>query len=143
MLRTEISLLAAFFSGISIPTDRIFCLHWNIKDEFDLLIEGHSEGQLLGLAMHPRKAAFATCGGDRVLATWSLRCRSVTAKLRLPSLGFCCSYSADGGQLAVGMESGAVMIVRSEALAETVQAFIHAHSAVTCIKYFLSPIPID
>lgn len=35
-----------------------------------LLLQGHSDGEVWGLAVHPQKYQYVTCGGDYILRKW-------------------------------------------------------------------------
>jgi len=41
-----------------------------IKKKPTLLMQGHFTGSLYGLAVHPTKPLFITCGGDKTIRMW-------------------------------------------------------------------------
>lgn len=45
------------------------------QDPITVLTQGHAEGEVWGLAVHPREGAFATVGDDRSLRVWNAEVR--------------------------------------------------------------------
>jgi len=69
--------------------------------------QGHKEGELWGLAMHPSKLCCATVSDDKTLRVWDLgdQQRMTGCKiLKKPGNSVC--YSPDGKALAVGLKDG-------------------------------------
>ena len=70
--------------------------------------QGHCEGEVWGLAMHPSKATFATVGDDKTLRLWDMG--DGTSKMvnfkTLKQAARCVAFSPDGQALAVGQKDG-------------------------------------
>eukprot|EP00741_Cyanophora_paradoxa_P013197 tig00000178_g12749.t1 len=99
-------------------------------DRVSLLGQGHGpsgsfagrpadyQGELWGLAMHPKLGEYATCGEDRTLRLWSVAERRCTGVRRLPGPARACSYGLEGAHLAVALEDGSTLIVDGRALTD-------------------------
>ena len=69
------------------------------------VVAGHGIRELWGLATHPTKEEFATCGDDCTIRIWDAKNRSVIRTLRMDAPARAITYSPDGKYLAVGFGS--------------------------------------
>eukprot|EP00741_Cyanophora_paradoxa_P013198 tig00000178_g12750.t1 len=105
---------------------------YEIKGEqTTLLLQGHSasgtwqgkpadyQGELWGLATHPRKSVFVTAGEDRTLRVWSVADRRPVGVRKLKSQGRAVAYSPGGEHVAVGCLDGSFVVLEADSLAET------------------------
>jgi microtubule-associated protein-like 6 len=83
-----------------------------------LLVNGHADGELWGMATHPQKRIFATAGDDRTLRLWDMDKRAMTACIYLPQLARSVEFAPDGKTLAVGFSNGGFSIYDAASLKE-------------------------
>lgn len=90
-----------------------------IKDsqEFNILGNGHYDGELWGLTMHPSAPICATCGGDKTIRTWDLIQGNMIASTRPLAQDLrALDYSPNGKMIVCGLINGMILIVDAENL---------------------------
>ena len=90
-------LFEASVQGIAIDLQRLQRIGWS-----------HSHNFLWGLATHPNRDEFSTCGSDNTLRVWSIRSKEQIAIRSLPNTGRVLAYSPKGELMAVGLEDGTI-----------------------------------
>ena len=100
------------------------------------IMSGHSVGELWGLAMHPTKEEFCTCGDDKMLRLWSIRSHDELATKALPSISRAVSYNNLGDILAIGMIDGFIAIIDAKSADLRVcSSWKHSNGMITDIKF--------
>lgn len=83
-----------------------------------VLIRGHFDNELWGLACHPNKEKYYTCGQDKVLALWDVTQRSIEKFTTVSEAIEVIAVSNDGKHLALGSKTGVVYIYDANSLVE-------------------------
>jgi WD40 repeat protein len=91
------------------------------KRKFRTLTQGHAEGELWGLAVHPIKPMVATASDDQTLRLWDVENNLMLAAHALGGEGRSVAFSADGQEVAVGLRNGAFVVLKTKDLSEVVR----------------------
>ncbi|XP_013921925.1 PREDICTED: echinoderm microtubule-associated protein-like 6 [Thamnophis sirtalis] len=82
------------------------------RDKPMLIMQGHCEGELWALAVHPKKPLVVTGSDDRSVRLWSLADHALIARCNMEEAVRSVSFSPDGSQLALGMKDGSFIVLR-------------------------------
>eukprot|EP00825_Cyclidium_porcatum_P020328 TRINITY_DN2306_c0_g1_i1.p1 TRINITY_DN2306_c0_g1~~TRINITY_DN2306_c0_g1_i1.p1 ORF type:complete len:305 (+),score=68.37 TRINITY_DN2306_c0_g1_i1:115-1029(+) len=99
-----------------------------------VVMKGHYEGELWGLAVHPKEQQFFTVGEDNLLACWDIVNRRMLLGVKLEFPAKAIHISPNGNFLAIGCINGSIQIVDPKSLVVTF-TFKDRDNQVTCIKY--------
>ena len=99
-----------------------------------LLIQGHMEGEVWGLARHPSLPLCATASDDGSVRMWDTAKHQMTGFISLSKAARCVDFSPDGSHLAVGLKDGCFVVLSTEDLSE-VAAFHHRKQEISDVKF--------
>lgn len=98
------------------------------------ILKGHWEGELWGLAMHPKVPQYFTVGEDNLLACWDIKKKMMLLGVKLDFPAKAIHMSPNGKYLAVGCLNGSVLIVDPKSLV-VIFTFKDRDKDVSCIKF--------
>ena len=81
-----------------------------------VLVRGHSQGELWGLAHDPNTATFATVSDDSTLRIWNMDIQEMMYIKELPCGARVVSYSNNGKYVVVGLLNGKILFFNSETM---------------------------
>jgi WD40 repeat protein len=67
------------------------------------LVSGHCADELWGLAVHPIKPRYLTCGDDKTLRVWDIHTLTMVGLAKLDTMARAVAVSPDGQHVAVGL----------------------------------------
>ncbi|XP_042565417.1 echinoderm microtubule-associated protein-like 6 isoform X9 [Clupea harengus] len=82
----------------------------------NILINGHMQGEIWGLATHPSKDVFISASDDETIRIWDLVDKKLLNKVSLGHPAKCAAYSSDGEMVSVGMKNGEFIILLTNSL---------------------------
>jgi len=95
---------------------------------------GHSSGEVWGLATHPSRDEYATCGDDETLRIWSIRTNEQIHLRLLPQASRTVAYNNAGNLLSLGMVDGGMAVIDSSNL-RVVSAWTHSSQSINDVKF--------
>ncbi|XP_035687635.1 echinoderm microtubule-associated protein-like 6 isoform X3 [Branchiostoma floridae] len=90
------------------------------RDKPKLLMQGHAEGELWGLGIHPKQPLFVTGSDDHSVRLWSMSENTLLARCNMDQAVRSLAFSADGGHLAVGMKDGGFTVLKTRDFSEVI-----------------------
>ncbi|XP_067170929.1 echinoderm microtubule-associated protein-like 3 isoform X2 [Apteryx mantelli] len=96
-----------------VGTTRNALLRGSLAAGFAPIVQGHTD-ELWGLATHPSRSLFLTCGHDRQLCVWDSREHALAWSLALEDTGLCADFHPGGHVVAVGLQTGRWLVLDAE-----------------------------
>ncbi|XP_071834835.1 echinoderm microtubule-associated protein-like 6 isoform X3 [Apostichopus japonicus] len=90
------------------------------RDKPRVVVQGHAEGELWALAVHPKKPIFATGSDDQSVRIWSVGDNTLLAKTEMENGVRSVAFSSDGSHLAVGMADGSFKVLTTRDLSDVI-----------------------
>eukprot|EP00795_Rhopilema_esculentum_P003114 gene3114-1413_t len=100
----------------------------------EILIQGHGEGEVWGLAQHPSEPICATVGDDCTLRVWNLADNKMIKIRKFPIAGRCVGFSPNGKAIVVGMKNGSFAVVDTDSLSDMI-GFHHRKEEISDVKF--------
>ena len=82
-----------------------------------VLMKGHYDNELWGLAPHPTRNEYATIGQDGLLAIWDIATRRQKTCTKLEAPGGVVAFSPNGSLLVAGLDNGKIVVLDGVTLA--------------------------
>ncbi|XP_027474514.1 echinoderm microtubule-associated protein-like 2 isoform X1 [Zalophus californianus] len=96
-----------------VGTTRNSILQGSVHTGFSLLVQGHVE-ELWGLATHPSRAQFVTCGQDKLVHLWSAESHQPLWSRIIEDPACSAGFHPSGSVLAVGTVTGRWLLLDTE-----------------------------
>ena len=97
-------------------------------------LRSHFDGELWGLAVHPKKAEVFTFGRDGLLGIWDLKTRRQLKYAKLDTPGDVLAFSNKGTYFVLGLLNGQFIVLDDQLKAVTKRADRRG-KAIQCIKF--------
>jgi microtubule-associated protein-like 6 len=106
------------------------------RTDIHKLVSGHfvESGDVMGLAVHPRKPLFVTTGDDNTVRVWNSKARKLKHLTSVGSQVRAAAFSPDGFQLSVGTYDGRVKVLTDDLSVLLVDTAV-ADEWIKCMSY--------
>ncbi|XP_062863019.1 echinoderm microtubule-associated protein-like 1 isoform X2 [Trichomycterus rosablanca] len=98
---------------VLIGTTKNFVLLGNLNGEFTPITQSHTD-ELWGLAMHPLKPQFITCGHDKLVSLWDSNSHQPVWTKILEDAAQCAGFHPSGETVAIGTQTGRWLVLDTE-----------------------------
>uniref|UniRef100_A0A8C5A6E3 EMAP like 1 n=1 Tax=Gadus morhua TaxID=8049 RepID=A0A8C5A6E3_GADMO len=99
--------------SVLIGTTKNFVLQGSLDGEFTPITQGHTD-ELWGLAVHPSKPVFLTCGYDKQVSLWESRSHQPIWTKHLDESAQSACFHPSGTVVAVGTHTGRWLVLDSD-----------------------------
>ncbi|TSN67131.1 Echinoderm microtubule-associated protein-like 1 [Bagarius yarrelli] len=98
---------------ILIGTTKNYILLGNLNGEFTPITQGHTD-ELWGLAVHPKKLQFLTCGHDKLVSLWDSTSHQPLWTKTLEDAAQSAGFHPSGAIVAIGTQTGRWLVLNTE-----------------------------
>ncbi|KAL0970425.1 hypothetical protein UPYG_G00241770 [Umbra pygmaea] len=95
---------------VLVGTTRNAILRGTFSDGFVAIVQGHVD-EMWGLATHPSRSIFLTCGHDRLVCVWNTEEHQLEWCTTLEEYGLCADFCPDGAVVSVGLSTGRWLVL--------------------------------
>ncbi|XP_036397592.1 echinoderm microtubule-associated protein-like 1 isoform X3 [Megalops cyprinoides] len=99
--------------SVLIGTTRNYVLQGALQGEFTPITQGHTD-ELWGLAVHPSKPHFLTCGHDKHVSLWDSRSHQPVWTKTLEDAAQSAGFHPSGAVVAIGTQTGRWLVLDTE-----------------------------
>ncbi|TRY87572.1 hypothetical protein DNTS_027013 [Danionella cerebrum] len=96
--------------------------------------QGHVD-EMWGLATHPTKNIFLTCGNDRQVCVWNAEDHKLDWCSTLEESGLCADFCPNGAVVSVGLSTGSRWVVLDLQTKEVVSDLIDGNEQLSVMRY--------
>ncbi|XP_062240136.1 echinoderm microtubule-associated protein-like 3 isoform X1 [Platichthys flesus] len=93
-----------------VGTTRNAILRGTFSDGFVAIVQGHVD-EMWGLATHPSRSIFLTCGHDRQVCLWNTEEYKLDWCISLEEYGLCADFCPNGSVVSVGLNTGRWLVL--------------------------------
>lgn len=126
--------LALGQDSILVGTKNSEILEVQKSGEISVLIQGHMEGELWGLAVHPNRQLIVTASDDGTVRLWNLNSHSLHALINIGRPVRCAAFSHDGKVIAVGLKDGTFFVINAETF-EKIVSYSHRKEELSDVRF--------
>ncbi|XP_044021954.1 echinoderm microtubule-associated protein-like 1 isoform X19 [Siniperca chuatsi] len=98
---------------VLIGTTKHFVLQGSLDGEFMAITQGHTD-ELWGLAVHPRKPQFLTCGYDRQVCLWDSSSHQLIWTKSMEDAAQSAGFHPSGAVVAIGTQTGRWLVLDTD-----------------------------
>ncbi|XP_044230741.1 echinoderm microtubule-associated protein-like 1 isoform X7 [Thunnus albacares] len=98
---------------VLIGTTKNFVLQGSLDGEFMSITQGHTD-ELWGLAVHPWKPHFLTCGYDRQVCLWDSSCHQLIWSKSMEDTAQSAGFHPSGAVVAIGTQNGRWLVLDTD-----------------------------
>ncbi|XP_069008372.1 echinoderm microtubule-associated protein-like 1 isoform X4 [Embiotoca jacksoni] len=98
---------------VLIGTTKNFVLQGSLDGEFMSITQGHID-ELWGLAVHPWKPQFLTCGYDRQVCLWDSSCHQLIWSKNMEDAAQSAGFHPSGAVVAIGTQTGRWLVLDTD-----------------------------
>ncbi|KAL6105613.1 eml1 [Pungitius sinensis] len=98
---------------VLIGTTKHFVLQGSLDGDFVPIMQGHTD-ELWGLAVHPWKPQFVTCGYDRQVCLWDSSSHQLIWNKSMEDAAQSAGFHPSGGVVAIGTQNGRWLVLDSD-----------------------------
>ena len=110
-------------------------IEYDANNSPSVLMRGHFDSELWGLALHPTDQKVATMGRDCYLCVWDLKTHKQVTRQKQPLGGDAIAYSHSGKLVAIGFLNGLLRIVNADDLSVVCEVNDRKGKSIQVVKF--------